>query len=163
MLAINFFNRFFLIRDIIVDNSVSAVLKFLEKTCPRNVHPRCGFGSVEVRKMWDKLEKKSNGIENLSLVELRTFVMAVIQRASLCRFSDIAQLKLSDLFYELDYFKIHIQFSKTDQNGIGQVAFIPRLSSGVRDPHGLMCLYFSIMHEPQDEGIFPFPPLSETH
>ena len=162
----NFLYRFFLVRETIVDNSVSAVLKFLEKTCPRNVHLRCGFGSVEVRQMWDKLEKKSNGIENVSLVELHTFVMAVIQHASLCRFSDIAQLKLSDLFdlfYELDYFKIHIQFSKTDQNGIGQVAFIPRLSSGVRDPHGLMCLYLSIMHEPQDEGIFLFPPLSETH
>ena len=88
----NFLYRFFLVRETIVDNSVSAVLKFLEKTCPRNVHPRCGFGSVEVRKMWDKLEKKSNGIENVSLVELHTFVKAVIQHASLCRFSDIAQL-----------------------------------------------------------------------
>ena len=85
--------------------------------------------------------------------------MAVIQHASLCHFSDIAQLKLSDLFYELDYFKIHIQFSKTDQNGIGQVAFIPKLSSSVRDPHSLMCLYLSVMHEMQNENVFLFPPL----
>ena len=159
VLAMNFLYRFFLIGATIVDISVSAVLKFLEKTCPRNVHLRWGFGSVEVRKMWDTLEKRYNGIENLPLAQLHTFVMAVIQHASLCRFSDIAQLKLPDLFYDLDYLKIHIQLSKTNQNGIGQVAFIPKLSSSVRDPHSLMCLYLLVMHEKQNESVFLFPPL----
>ena len=108
--------------------------------------------------MWDKLES-TKGIANLTNLELHTFVMAVMQHASFCRFADVAQLKLSDLFYDLDYFKVNIWYSKTDQQGVGQAAFIPRLDSGIRDPHNLMCLYLSKMHSNQDDLVFLFPPL----
>ena len=156
--ALSFFYKFYLIRADVVDLAVSPILRFLKKVCPRKSNKKAAFGSTQIRVMWDAINAKKGGIENLNPVELRTFVIAVFQHATFCRFSDISQLKLSDLFYDLDYFKVSIQFSKTDQTGIGQVAFLPKASSGVRDPHSLMCLYLSSVHQDQNDSVFLFPP-----
>jgi len=156
--SVNFIYKFFLVRDNVVDTTVRQVLKYLEKLCPTIVRPRLPFGAAEVRKLWDAIDAKYGGLHNMPPLELRTFVMVVSMHASFCRFSDIAPVKISDIFFELDYFKIHLRYSKTDPTGKGQWAFIPRDCSAVRDPHMLMCLYLSSVHADQDESIFLFPP-----
>ena len=44
--------------------------------------------------------------------------------------------------YEVDYFKIYIKYSKTDQAGVGQTVFIPDIDSVHQDPHMMMCTSF---------------------
>ena len=157
--ALSFIYRFYLITDTIVDSAVLDVKKFLGKACPKHSNKKCAFGSDQIRQMWDKIDEKRGGVEFLSPLDLRTFVLAVFQHSTFCRYSDVAQLKLADLCYDLDYFKIKIQYSKTDQQGIGQVTFLAKSSSQYRDPHMLMCLYLSSMHSSQDDSVFLFPPL----
>jgi hypothetical protein len=93
------------------------------------------------------------------LVQLRTFVLAVIQYSSFCRFSDLAVVKLTDVIFELDYFKIVIQYSKTDQAGHGQEAYVLKSVDTVRDPHMLMCLYLQRLDTYNIDDLYLFPPL----
>jgi site-specific recombinase XerD len=158
--AISFLFRFFLVPDPTTDQMVKDVLKFVSKVTSHVDRKKCGFGSAEVRKLWDKLESKYGNIEAMPLVELRTFVMIVTQHATLCRYSDIQNVKLSDVLHEVDYFEIHIGYSKTDQSGIGQIALLPRAPNVFRDPHQLMCCY---LHRLDAVNVSPdcylFPPL----
>jgi integrase len=158
--AISFLFRFFLVPDPTGDQMVSDVLKFVSKVTSHVDRKKSGFGSAEVRKLWDKLEAKFGAIESMPLVELRTFVMIVTQHATLCRYSDIQNVKLSDVLHEVDYFEIHIGYSKTDQSGIGQIALLPRAPNVFRDPHQLMCCY---LHKLDSVNASPdcylFPPL----
>ena len=56
--------------------------------------------------------------------------MTVFQHVSFCRFSDLRSLRLADVLHEVDYFKIHVRYSKTDQAGLGQTVFIGFCSQG---------------------------------
>ena len=157
--ALNFVYRFFLIRDSISDVSVNTVLRFLQKACPTVTNVKKPFGAREVRRLWDGIDKKYDHISQIPLPELRTFVMTVVQHASFCRFSDLAPLKLSDIFFELDYFKLKIRCSKTDQAAVGQWAYVSASSSGIRSPHNLMCLFLHYVHTDQSDDIYLFPPM----
>ena len=106
--SISFLYKFYLVREAVIDPTVHDIKTFLSKVCPRHTNRKCAFGSAQIRTMWDALEAKRGGIEFLSALELRTFVMAVFQHATFCRYSDVANLKLSDLCYDLDYFKVTI-------------------------------------------------------
>jgi hypothetical protein len=70
------------------------------------------FGSAEVSVLWDKIDA-AGGLEILSQVELCTFVMTMIQHATFCRFSDVQNLRLSDLIFELDYLKMLVRYYQT--------------------------------------------------
>lgn len=157
--ALSFVYRFFLVRDNLVDSTVHTVLKFLKKVCTSVSLRKAPFGSAEIRKLWDTMDKNYPNLSDVPLVELRSFVMLVIQHASFCRFSDIANVKLSDLFFELDYFKIVIRYSKTDQTGEGQTVYVPDSSTGLRSPHRLMCLFLHRVHGEGNDSIYLFPPL----
>lgn len=159
--ALAFYSRFFLI-SYGIDPTVSQVLKFLEKVCPKNTNVKEGFGALEVRKLWDSIDNTYGGVLKLTKIELRTFVMAIFQHKTFCRFSDIAGITLDDVIYNMDYFKVKISCSKTDQAGRGQEVFVVKSASLLRDPHQLMCVYLSAMgfeDFPPEEQVFLFPPL----
>jgi hypothetical protein len=156
--ALSFVLRFFNAADIVQDPTVYELKRFLAKVCPHIANKKQPFGSVEVRALWDKIADQPGGFAALSQADLRTFVMIIVQHASFCRFSDLQ----NDLIFELDYFKIHLKYSKTDQAGIGQTAFVPKIRDSVYDPHKLMCLYLQLFPQegPEATEIFLFPPLS---
>jgi len=159
--AYSFFARFFL-TGYGLDPVIEQVKKFLQKVCPKNSNVKDAFGSTEVRQIWDKIDSKSGGIPGLTKIELRTFVMAVFQHKTFCRYSDLAVIKLDDVLYTDDFFKIKIVCSKTDQRGEGHEVFVVKSASPYRDPHMLMCLYLSTLgfDEAKDgETMYLFPPL----
>jgi hypothetical protein len=155
--AYSFLLRFFGSPDIVSDPSVYELKRFLAKVCPHVANKKLPFGSAEVRALWDSIEA-TGGIERLSKLEFRTFVMAVNQHATFCRFSDLQNVKITDLLFELDYFKINIQYSKTDQAGVGQYVYVPK-NQCARDAHMLLCLYLSDI-DTTDDTMYLFPPLT---
>jgi site-specific recombinase XerD len=157
--SISFCYRFYLLRDITRDAMLAATKKFVGKVCPKVTNLKAPFGSYEVRKMWNALESKYDNICDLPFAELRTFVLAVVQYSSLCRFSDLAVVKLEDVVFQLDYFKICIQYSKTDQKGSGQNAFVLKSVDSVRDAHMLMCIYLQRLDTFNVQNLYLFPPL----
>jgi site-specific recombinase XerD len=157
--AISFVYRFFSVPDIVQDSSVYDVKRFLAKVCPHIANKKLPFGSAEVRALWDKIND-TGGLSSLSLLELRTFVMTVLQHATFCRYSDVKEIRLADILFELDYFKITIRYSKTDQEGVGQYVYVSK-SAGVYDAHMLLCLYLTVVPENDADPTrcYLFPPL----
>ncbi len=85
--------------------------------------------------------------------------MAVFQHKTFCRFDDITKVQLSHILHHLDYFSVRICCSKTEQGGKGQSVYVLKSSSGVRDPHMLMCLYLHSMgfeEVPDGEAVYLF-------
>ena len=161
MSALSFLYRFLLISNSL-EKEVMDIKKFMQKVCSHKSNKKDALGSLEIRKIWDSIDKTHKNVQSLNKTELRTFVMAVFQHKTFCRFSDLSVVKLSDVIFELDYFTVKISSSKTDQGGKGQVVYLPKSSSGVRDPHMLMCLYLHTMgfdEVPDGENVFLFPPL----
>jgi len=156
--ALNFVYRFYLIRQSVLDGSVQQILRFLEKSCNIVTNSKLPFGAREVRIMWDALEAKYGSVMAMPLPEIRTFMIAVFQHATFCRFSDLAQIKLSDLFFDLDFFKVKLRYSKTDQGGKGQWIYVPE-TGGPRSPHMLMCLFLCYVHPLQTDDVYLFPPV----
>ena len=159
--AYSFFSRFFL-TSYGLDPVIEQVKKFLQKVCPKISNVKEAFGSAEVRKIWDKIDVKSGGIPGLTKIELRTFVMAVFQHKTFCRYNDLSVIKIDDVLYYDDYFKVKISCSKTDQRGEGHEVFVVKSASSYRDPHMLMCLYLSAMgfdDVADGEVMYLFPPL----
>jgi hypothetical protein len=157
--AITFCLKFFGLRDIVKTLPVEPVKSFIAKVCPRNTNLKAPFASAEVRKLWNLIECKYKNLSAVPITELRTFVLAITQYSSFCRFSDLAVVKLSDICFDIDYFKIVIQYSKTDQAGSGQNAFILRSVDCVRDPHMLMCLYLQRLDSYDVQDLYLFPPV----
>jgi hypothetical protein len=140
-------------------NSFKEFANFVAKVCPKNSNLKQPFGSFEVRKMWNYIEKKYPALSRVPIVTLRTFVLAVVQYHSFCRFSDLAVVKLSDVVFDVDYFKIVIEYSKTDQAGAGQNAYVLKSADKLRNPHMLMCLYLRELDSYDVPDLFLFPPL----
>ena len=89
-------------------------------------------------------------------------MLAVFQHQTFCRFSDAEKIQLSDVFHDVDYFKITIRYSKTDQQGEGQFVYLPKSSSPYRNAHMLMCLYIEKMGFEglaSSTDLYLFPPL----
>jgi hypothetical protein len=86
--------------------------------------------------------------------------MTVLQHATFCRYSDVKEIRLADILFELDYFKITIRYSKTDQEGVGQYVYVSK-SAGVYDAHMLLCLYLTVVPETDADPTrcYLFPPL----
>jgi hypothetical protein len=151
--------RWFLIDNLLEDQNIIDVRRFLSKTCPKVCNRKDALGIVQIRKIWDAIDREYPDLDKVPAVTLRTFVMTVIQYASFCRYSDIAELRLDDVVYHMDYFQLNIRFSKTDQAGAGQTAFVPRNGHSVRCPHKLMCLFLHKMHNDPNPDVYLFPPL----
>jgi hypothetical protein len=159
--ALSFVLRFFGAADIVRDPIVYELKRFLAKVCPHIANKKQPFGSAEVRALWDRIDA-AGGLQTLSVTELRTFVMTVTQHATFCRFSDLSNVKLDDLIFELDYVKINIRYSKTDQAGVGQSVFVPKNQNCTHDAHMLLCLYLTTLptDSTEPDTMYLFPPLS---
>jgi site-specific recombinase XerD len=157
--AIEFVFKWLLIGDLKNDKQMIDVKKFIEKTCPRKSNKKQPIGVTEIRKIWDKLLADYGTVENVPVLKLRTFVMTVVQHSSFCRFSDIATLKLDDVVYSMDHYVLNIRYSKTDQTGVGQVAYVPKNTHEYRCPHMLMSLFLHKVHDDPDPDVYLFPPL----
>jgi len=159
--ALSFVYRFFLMPNILDDKSVADTKKFVEKVCPHVQNKKLPFGSAEVRAIFDHLLKKFGSLEKVPAAEFRTFCLAVFQHKSFCRFSDASTIKISDILFETDYFKIRISRSKTDQGGRGEWVFVPKNPHGFLDPHMLLCIYLHKMGFDNCPGeVYLFPPLA---
>jgi len=157
--AISFVYRFFLMPNTTEDRTVSDIGRFVKKISRIPCNKKSAFGSAEVKLVWDYIDKEKGGIEALTLADLRTFVMAVFQHKTFCRFSDVKELKLEHLTYNLDFFRIWIPVSKTDQAGYGAPVYLTKPKYGGRDAHMLLCLYLQRMHFDQDSDMYLFPPI----
>ena len=159
--ALSFCFKFYLVRDFVQDPMIKDMKGFVAKVCKHGNNKKEAFGSTQVRLLWNQIDKLG-GLQNITLLQLRTFVMTVFQHVSFCRFSDLSALRLDDVLHAVDYFKIHIRYSKTDQAGVGQTVFIPKLESVHKDPHMLMCLYIHRLDEKRADApgdMYLFPPL----
>jgi len=159
MSAISFIYRFFLMPNTAEDKTVSDIRRFVQKVCIKPCNKKSAFGSAEIRKVWDYIDNHKGGIELLSLAELRTFVMAVFQHKTFCRFSDVRVLKLEHLCYEPDFFRVFIPVSKTDQAGRGATVYLTKHKNSRRDAHMLLCLYLNRLSIDQQENMYLFPPI----
>ena len=160
--GLSFVLRFYGIPNFCNDPMIKSVMKFAQKSCAHLKNEKSPFGSAEVRAIWDAIDSKYGGIQNIPKNVLRTFMLAVFQHQTFARYSDVSKITLADLFHDVDYFKIHIRFSKTDQGGEGQWVFLPKSDSLFRDSHMLLCLYIKRMDFPQEidaEKLYLFPPL----
>jgi hypothetical protein len=54
----SFIARFFLCMDYNKEDSVLAMKKFTEKACNKKTNKNLPFGSAEVRKLWDKIDRE---------------------------------------------------------------------------------------------------------
>jgi hypothetical protein len=160
--AWSFICRFFMCTDYTKESSVAALKKFAEKACTKKSNKKLPFGSAEIRKIWDRIDAEKGGVQNLNFKDLRTFMISVFQHKTFCRFADLKDITLADVFHEVDYFKIHVKFTKTDQKGGGQWLYVPKDCSGYRDPHMLMCLYIHHLElntAVPSPHVYLFPPL----
>jgi site-specific recombinase XerD len=157
--AITLINKWLIIDDISADPHIVEIRKFLNKTCPKTCNLKQAIGVKEIRKVWDKLELEYKDLTRVPDVMFRSFVLMVTQHASFCRYSDLAGVKLDDLLFSIDYFKVHITVSKTDQAGHGQSAFIPCYSNPYRCPQKLMCLFLHKFHPDPEPDVYLFPAL----
>ena len=136
--------------------------KFACKACKHQTNEKHPFGSAEVRGIWNALDAKYGNVQNFPLDKLRTFVLAVFQHQMFCRFSDVAKITLDDILHDVDYFKVHIKMSKTDQGGEGQWVLLPKSDSPFCNAHMLLCLYVHRMGFDTNStttSMYLFPPL----
>jgi len=160
--SLAFILKFFGVPNFADDPMVTTVKKFAEKTCEHLRNAKLPFGSAEVRAIWDSIDVKFGCFENMPKKELRSFMLAVFQHQTFCRFSDAEKIQLSDVFHDVDYFKITIRYSKTDQQGEDQFVYLPKSSSPYRNAHMLMCLYIEKMGFEglaSSTDLYLFPPL----
>ena len=129
--ALSFCFKFYLVRDFVQDTRIKDMKRFVAKVCKHWINKKEAFGSTQVQLLWNQIDKLG-GLQNITLLQLRTFVMTVFQHVSFCRFSDLSALRLDDVLHAVDYFKIHIRYSKTDQAGVGQTVFTLNLSQSTR-------------------------------
>jgi len=154
--------RFYNVNNFAMDPMVSTMKKFAMKACIHQSNVKLPFGSAEVRTIWNALDAKYGNVANFPLDKLRTFVLAVFQHCTFCRFSDVAKITLADILHDVNYFKVHIRMSKTDQGGDGQWVIVPKSDSPFRNAHMLLCLYIHRMGFDSVDptvSLYLFPPL----
>ena len=125
---------------------------FLRKYCNLTVKRRDGFQKSDLYNLWEKIYQKG-GYINLSKSDLRSFVIINFCYATLARFDCASQIKLENLEYQNNVFKITVPKSKTDQQGNGQKIYLahkPKFS-----PHRLLCDYIHIFNLSEESYLFP--------
>jgi len=154
--------KFYDVRNYVDDPMIKIMKKFAYKACKHQSNVKQPFGSAEVRAIWNALESTYGNVQNFPLDKLRTFVLAVFQHQTFCRFSDVSKITLDDILHDVDFFKVHIKLSKTDQGGEGQWVLLPKSDSPFRNAHMLLCLYIHRMgFDTQNSSttMYLFPPL----
>ena len=65
----------------------------------------------------------------------------------------MSNVKLSNISYENEFIKIVVPISKTDQNGEGQIVYVPHTHH--YDPHQILCSYLQVLNVESDSYLFP--------
>ncbi len=123
--------------------------RYLRKVSKPKRLVRKGFQRHHLNKIWKNVCKY--GLNNLTLTELRTFVMINVLYYTGTRFSCIQNLKLSDITYSNDFLQCTITKSKTDQSGNGHIVYIPFVPT--YNPLKLICLYLNVICD----NVYLFP------
>ena len=87
--SLAFVLKFFGVPNFTDDPMVGVIKKFTQKTCEHLRNVKLPFGSAEVRAIWDSIDLKFGCFENLPKKKMRSFMLAVFQHQTFCRFSDI--------------------------------------------------------------------------
>ena len=132
------------------------VLKYLEKFSVVKRLNRVGFQKEKLVSLWHSVSK-AGGLNSLSMLELRTFVIINFCYYTMCRFNCISKVKIDNLYFQKEYVKILISSSKTDQHAEGQYVYLPKMSKNC--PVKLLCNYIHIYEFDSMENPFLFPPL----
>ena len=151
--AITFFKSFYEL-SFEITRQIRDLKKFALMTLEEKRMIRDSFGETEISVLWDRF---FNNFHDRSLTEFRTFVMIVILHTTFCRFACLQNVKISNLYYDKDYFKIFVPFSKTDISGKGEYVFVPNRDSS-KNPHKLLSLYLHFMNFEKND-FYLFPPL----
>jgi integrase len=139
--AYSFVVKFFGELNVSESRAVHDILKFIEKVGKRNSNKKCAFGEAELLTTYRYYVKKFGPFENWPLLESRTFMLALVQTVTFCRYSEIQNVEVNDIQFDTDYFKILIKKSKTDQQSRGEYVYIPKMLGTPIDGHMMFCLY----------------------
>ena len=121
--SLDFFCKIFGYGTVGAEKTVKLTLKFLEKMCKKVTRYRRPFTLNILEKLFENIDKHG-GIEKLNFIQLRTLIMITVCYYSLMRFDDIKKIELSNIIREPEFFKFNIIYSKTDQPGHGQSAYV---------------------------------------
>ena len=132
------------------------ITRYLDKFSVVRKLNRKGFRKDSLVVLWNRIFN-AGGFKCLTKLELRSFVMVNFCYYTLSRFDCITKIRLVDLHFEDDFFKVLISSSKTDQNAEGQYIFLPKKS--FHCPFKLLCNYIHIFDFDNMQNPFLFPPL----
>lgn len=141
----------FLDYEIICSKKLRRLKRHLKKVAKPKKSLRKGFQHKQLLKLWKSVNLF--GFQNLTFVEIRTFVMIIIMYFTASRFDCMSNVKLSNVTYANDFIKIIVPFSKTDQSGEGQIVYVPHIK--FYDPHAMLCNYIRILKAEDDSFLFP--------
>jgi integrase len=139
--AYSFITKFFGMQNFVEDRAVHDVLKFVDKVAKRNSNKKAPFGEKEIEDTFEVYVKKYGPFQNWPILQRRTFMLAVFQTVTFCRYSEAQNVMIEDVVYDVDYIKILIKKSKTDQAAIGEYVYIPKVVNTRVDAHMLLCQY----------------------
>ena len=114
--------------------------RYLRKIAKPRRLVRKGFQKYHLNLLWKNVCRYN--IKNLTLIELRTFVMINVLYYTGTRFSCVQNIKLTDIVYKDDFLHCKIAKSKTDQSGEGHVVYVPYVSN--YNPIKLICMYLNV-------------------
>jgi hypothetical protein len=157
--AYSFLTKFFHMQNVANDALVNDVKKFCSKVTVIKTNKKEAFGIEEVTQLWSGLLKLHGEIETWPKLLLRTFMLAIFQHKTFCRFSDAQNILLRHIQFDTEYFKILIVKSKTDQIAKGQYVYLSKPVNANMDSHLLLCKYIQKVNFPDINDIYLFPPL----
>jgi hypothetical protein len=139
--AYSFVLKFFDMVSVAECRSIHDVMKYIEKTGTRNCNQKAAFGESELLKTLNCYLSKFGPFEKWPLLESRTFILAMVQTITFCRYSEIQNVEINDVMFHPEYFKILIKKSKTDQQCKGEYVYLPKVDTCKIDCHMMFCKY----------------------
>jgi hypothetical protein len=139
--AYSFVMKFFGMMSVAEHRAVHDILKFVDKVGKRNFNKKCAYGKKEILETYHCYVRKFGDFENWPLLESRTFILAIVQTVTFCRYSEIQNVEIADIIFDPDYIEMLIKKSKTDQQSRGEYVYIPKSKNSPVDSHMLLCLY----------------------
>jgi hypothetical protein len=139
--AYSFVMKFFGMMSVAEHRAFHDILKFVDKVGKRNFNKKCAYGKKEILETYHCYVRKFGDFENWPLLESRTFILAIVQTVTFCRYSEIQNVEIADIIFDPDYIKMLIKKSKTDQQSRCEYVNIPKSKNSPVDCHMLLCLY----------------------
>ena len=130
------------------------ILEAAKRTCSRSVTKKQPLSVENIRRIFEVI-----GGNNCSLLDLRNFTIILLGFAGFMRYSEIADLKISDIFLYPTFMKIFIEQSKTDVYREGHFVFTARVDSPIC-PVNILNLYVERSNIDRNSSEFPFRAVS---